>query len=296
MVSYSFLRPKTASALPTTHNDSTSTIYSNSTTQLPTTHKHNSHQSQLTRRSTQEFARSSLAPFAQASETITTTAKHIPLELYWQDTRKRELESELLSRDAKSHSSIQKGVDFFPAMVRKALQNTREMRTTINPQEMYNTSTSPSSNTRFKERLRKQEDVVMTRPLAMSRFRNSLRRRRNAVSGRSGSGKTHTTHSSLPISPSTSDSRDYSTMPLPPALPFYHPGSAARASAAEHNNRSQPHLYRSDTKMHRRKTRDSSNEDATMVDELTGKVQAGQDEVVRIGTCRALPISSQIKD
>jgi hypothetical protein len=262
MVSYSFRRPKTSSGLPTTNNDST-IICSTATASsyhLPT------------RRSTQDFLS---RPSFSGSIVETTVAPPTGGLLQLKRSRTRDREDGEGQR-----IRFRKGVDDVrcaaAAMVRKALQGSRDMRpidrlTPINPVDMFDSGTSSPSDipARSRERDRSRD---MTRPVtehrtlpetSFSRWRASFRHtRRNAVSAHSGKSRAYglanehrgTTRYENMVPNSMAAVALSPTSSLPP------PGSAARAAAAEHNKCQQERLSRADTVM--------TKKSYTCVDEL----------------------------
>jgi hypothetical protein len=271
-MTYSFRRPKTSSGLSSIHNDST--IYSPLTqTSAPTSTSTSANPANplTTRRSTQEFV--SRPSFSSTRETRLVTKSTSNLALAF-TRRNRDPDHR---KDREGEGRLRRGVDDVKyaaaAMVRKALQGSREMRPIDRMKPVHthsaadsshsfsrDPSSSPSSNTRSRDR-------PPTRAGSISGLRSQFNRRRGAVSTRSVK--------SYANNPSERDlAPPEMSMLTPnvisPTMPLPIPGSAARASAAEHNKSQQ--LTRSDTKLSRSRN-PKMQVDEMMEDEMTGRVE-----------------------
>jgi hypothetical protein len=275
-MTYSFLRPKTSSGLSSIHNDST--IYSpTATTTITTSSTSTSANPSFhlsARRSTQEFL--SRPSFSSSAETRIVTKSTGNLAQAF-SRRHRDPEHK---KDRESEGRLRKGVDDVKfaaaAMVRKALQGSREMRPierlaplTTNVSTDPYSSSSPATNTRSRDRPPSRQSSTSLRKHYFHRHR------RGAVSLRSGKHQA--------ISPSDREITHVGEVSLgmamamipalSPTISLTIPGSAARASAAEHNKSQQ--LTRSDTKMSRSRS-SKMPLDEMMVDEVTGHCEKSQ--------------------
>ncbi|KAF2433113.1 WD40 repeat-like protein [Tothia fuscella] len=275
MVTHSIRRPKTSSGLPI-QNDST--IYTHNLFTQPPPPPPQQHHPQahfgpslpfsLARpKSTHDLCRP--LPLAPSDSLEPKIHKHhrssasltLTLATHWPRDRAKEDEK---------RGSIRKEVDSVrsaaAAMVRKALQGSRDMRPVIPPPSLPSPVSSSTSSdldsarassafSRARDAVREANRVANSTAAhsrtdrAMTRFnlRNSFRRGRDAASRPTRSGKTNSRAENVaagqraqPQPPPNMDDPSQ----FPQLYPPRGPGSAARASAAEHNK---SQLRRQDT-------------------------------------------------
>jgi hypothetical protein len=273
MVSHPLRRPKTSAGLPTTLNDST--IYTPNPP-LQTVPRDQFPAPRSTQSTNDLFTALTLSAAPERTVSRHRSSASLALGSHWTRERLREKEVE-------SRVQLRKGVDNVriatTTMVRKVLQGSRDMRPVSSPLSPSSSSSSnemmdsaphspPASNLRSRtSHATPTAQEQMTRPIPMAapmhRIRNSIRRRRDALANR---GKVYANNGVKP--PHVREQPPPPRMDDPTQFPHFPPrgpGSAARASAAEHNK---TQLRRQDTVMSSRRKRFHQN-DEMMVDETT---------------------------